>query len=126
MLSYTILAIAILLGYTTTVATSLVMTMGIAAGAAKFVVRDYCVRGPYKLLHELLWFLCSVLGGFVASMAGMGITEWKAKLGLSGFLVFMLWRNTWEARQRGTAHQILITVLTVAGVLTGYALQKRF
>ena len=126
MISYTIITIAILLGYTTTVAASLLATMGVAAGAPAFVARDYRVRSPYKFLHEALWFMCALLGGVVASLAGMGVAEWKAKVGLTAFLLLMLWRNSWEARQRGTAHQILISLLTVAGVICGYAVAKRF
>lgn len=125
MVNYTIIAIAILLGYTTTVSISLLTTMGIAAGAPAFVVRDYRVRGAYKWLHEALWLLAAVLGGVVAALAGVGISEWKAKLGLCALLLLMLWRNTWEARQRGTAHQILISVLTVVGVFCGYLLARR-
>ena len=121
MLTNAILGIAILLGYTATVLTSMVTTMGIAAGAPQVVVRDYRIRGRYKFLHEALWFFSAVLGGFVTSMASMGMAEWKAKLGLSAVLLLVMWRNSWEARQRGTAHQILISLLTVAGVLCGYA-----
>ena len=40
MLSYTIIILAILLGYATTVLTSFVLTMGIAAGAPGFVALD--------------------------------------------------------------------------------------
>ena len=126
MLSYAIIGLAVLVGYTVTVSMALVATMGIASGAPQFTVRDHRVRGPYKLLHEVIWFACALTGGFVASMAGMGVYVWKAELGLSAALLLMLWRNTWEARQRGTAHQILISLLTVAGVLSGYALQHRF
>lgn len=126
MVNYTIIAMAILLGYTTAVAVSLITTMGIAASAPAFVVRDFRVRSPYKMLHEILWFLGALLGGLVTALAGMGISEWKAKLGLCVLLVLMLWRNSWEARQRGTAHQIFISVLTVAGVFCGYLLSRRF
>lgn len=125
MISYAIIGLAILLGYAVTVTSSLLATMGITAGAPQFAVHDFRVRGSYKFVHELIWFCCALLGGFVASMAGMGVYVWKAEFGLSAFLLLMLWRNTWEARQRGTAHQILISVLTVAGVLGGYALQRR-
>ena len=125
MISYAIIGLAILVGYMVTVTTALVATIGIASGAPAFVVRDYRVRPGYKWLHETIWFVCATLGGFVASMAGMGVYVWKAELGLSAALLLMLWRNTWEARQRGTAHQILISLLTVAGFFTGYALQHR-
>ncbi len=126
MISYAIIGLAVLLGYMTTVMLSLLATMGIASGVPRFVVRDYRVRGSYKLLHEVIWFVCALLGGVVAGKAGMGVFVWKAELALCAFLLFMLWRNTWEARQRGTAHQILISVLTVGGVLSGFALQQRF
>ncbi len=125
MLSYAIIGLAILVGYMVTVGTALVATIGIASGAPNFTVSGYRVRNSYKVLHESIWFVCAMLGGFVASMADMGVYVWKAELGLSAALLIMLWRNTWEARQRGTAHQILISLLTVAGVLAGYALERR-
>ena len=125
MISYAIMAMAVLLGYLTTVLLSLVATIGIASGAPRFAVRDFRVRTPYKWVHELVWFLCALLGGVVASKAGMGVLVWKAELLLSGVLLLILWRNTWEARQRGTAHQIVISVATVVGVILGFVVQQR-
>ena len=39
--------------------------------------------------------------------------------------VTMLWRNSWEARQRGMAHQILMSLVSIVGVVAGYELAKR-
>ena len=97
--------------------------MGIASASPRFVVANYRVRSSYKVTHELMWFFCVLIGGFVTARVGMGMSQWRQELGLSGVLLLMLWRNTWEARQRGTAHQILISLLTVAGVMAGFVLR---
>ena len=126
MINYTIIGLAVLAGYIATVLGSLVTTMGLTTAMPRFVVADHKVRGAYKLAHELLWLLCTILGGFVTARVGMGVAIWKQEFLLIGVLVLMLWRNTWEARQRGTAHQILISLLTVAGVLAGFSLRFKY
>jgi hypothetical protein len=36
----------------------------------------------------------------------------------------MLWINTWEARQRGIAHQLLMSVVSLLGVAAGFKLKS--
>lgn len=126
MMGYAVLGLSVLVGYCVTVACALIGTMGIASAAPRFVIANHRVRGGYKLVHEALWLLCVVIGGFAAARIGMGLLQWRQELLLTAVLLFMLWRNTWEARQRGTAHQTLISLLTVAGVLAGFSLRNRF
>ena len=126
MIGYALLGLSVLAGYCVTVLCALVGTMGLASAAPRFVIADHRVRGSYKLTHEAMWLLCVVLGGLVTARVGMGMSQWRQEVALAGALLVMLWRNTWEARQRGTAHQILISLLTVAGVLIGFSLRNRF
>ncbi len=125
MIEYAILGLSVLSGYCMTVACALLGTMGIASAAPGFVVANHRVRGSYKLTHEAMWFFCVIIGGFVTARVGLGMSQWRQEVGLIGVLVLMLWRNTWEARQRGTAHQILISLLTVAGVLVGFSIRNK-
>ncbi len=125
MIGYAILGLSVLAGYCMTVACALIGTMGIASAAPRFVVADHRVRGTYKLTHEAMWFCCVVVGGFVTARVGLGMSEWRQEIGLIGVLELILWRNTWEARQRGMAHQIVISLLTVAGVLIGFSIRNR-
>ena len=126
MIEYAILGLSVLAGYCVTVACALIGTMGIASAAPQFVIANHRVRRGYKLTHEAMWFLCVIAGGFVTARMGMDISQWLQELFLIGVLLYMLWRNTWEARQRGTAHQILISLLTVGGVLLGFSVRNRY
>ena len=123
MFAYAVIGLSVLVGYLMTVLCALVMTIGIASASPKFVMSDYRVRTSYKLVHELMWLLCVIAGAYATAKIGMGVQTMEQKLALCAVLIFMLWRNTWEARQRGTAHQILISVLTVVGVWGGFGLR---
>ena len=125
MIEYAVLGLSVLAGYCMTVACALIGTMGIASAAPRFVVANHRVREPYKLTHEAMWLFCVIVGGFVTARVGLGMSQWRQEIGLVGALILILWRNTWEARQRGLAHQILISCLTVAGVLIGFSIRNK-
>ena len=125
MIGYAILGLSVLAGYCMTVVCALIGTMGIASAAPRFVIANHRVRASYKLTHEAMWFCCVLIGGFVTARVGLGMSQWRQELGLIAVLLLMLWRNTWEARQRGTAHQILISLLTVAGVMIGFMVRNK-
>ena len=125
MIGYAILGLSVLVGYCMTVLCALVGTMSIASAAPRFVIANYRVRSTYKFTHEVMWFFCVVIGGFVTARVGLGMSEWRQEIGLCVVLLVMLWRNTWEARQRGMVHQILISVLTIAGVLVGFSVRNK-
>ena len=125
MFVYSIIGLSVLAGYVVAVFCALVMTMGIASAAPRFVLADHRITNSYKLLHELLWLVCVAIGAYVTAKVGMGVQVSKQELALSAVLIFMLWRNTWEARQRGTAHQILMSLLTLVGVWLGFMARTR-
>lgn len=121
-----VIGVGLALGYCLVVLLSLMATMAIASGARGFVVRDHCFRPVYKLTMELVWTVASVVAGFAAAaVAGPGVVGWASGAALAGALILVLWTNTWEARQRGLPHQILLTLLTSAGVLGGVYLRLR-
>ncbi len=125
MVNLVIIGLAVLAGYLVTVACALVGTMALASSVPNFVIVDNRVRGGYKFVHELMWLLCTVIGAYSAARIGMRVQAHRQEALLIAVLLLVLWRNTWEARQRGTAHQILISLLTVIGVVGGFALEAR-
>ena len=122
MVELIVVGLAVLAGYIVAVSLILLSTMAIASAAPRFVIANHRVRGSYKLLHECMWFLSTMSGAVVTARIGAEVQPIRLVLVLSGTLLSILWWNTWEARQRGIAHQVLITILTVAGVVAGVSL----
>ena len=121
-----VIGVGLALGYCLVVVLSLMATMAIASAARGFVVKDFCLRPAYKLTMALFWTVAAVAAGFVAAtVAGPGAVGWLTGVALAGALILVLWTNTWEARQRGLPHQILLTLLTSVGVLSGVYLRLR-
>lgn len=119
------MALAIAVGYGVTVVISLILTFAVTVALPKFVEADYLIRNGYKLVHEGFWLVAAAVGGYVTAAVVKGIHPLVTELALMAALIWVLWDNSWEARQRGMAHQVLITALTVVGVAGGYVLQTR-
>ncbi len=118
------MGLALAAGYTATVAISMVLTFAVAMAMPRFVEGDHLIRNGYKVVHELFWLVGATTGGYVAAIIVKGIHPQVTELGLVACLIWVLWDNSWEARQRGMAHQVLITTFTVVGVAGGYLLAK--
>lgn len=116
----------LLVGYSVAVAIFLVVTLGLASAAPRFAVQEYRLRTGYKLLQEILWTGCTSLGGFAAALVVGGIYTLGAAALLSALLIAVLWKNSWEARQRGLAHQLLMSMATVTGVGFGFVMAHGF
>lgn len=125
MIGHFICLFAAIVGYLVTAALSLGGTMVLTSTAPGLVVSAHRLRAPYKLAHEGLWFICVLLGSLAAAWCGSLADRREQEVLLLAALLLALWRNTWEARQRGTAHQLLISALTIAAVLAGFALEQR-
>ena len=123
MVELIVIGLAVLAGYIVAVGLILLSTMAIASAMPRFVVQNFRVCGKYKFLHEFMWFLSTTAGTFVAARIASDVQPIRLALVLGAALLIILWRNTWEARQRGIAHQVLISVLTVAGVFAGISLK---
>ncbi len=121
-----VVSVGLALGYCLVVVSSLMATMAIASAARGFVVKNHCIRPAYKVAMDLFWTAVVVAAGFTAAtVAGPGVVGWLTGAVLAGLLILVLWTNTWEARQRGLPHQILLTLLTCVGVLAGVYLRLR-
>jgi hypothetical protein len=126
MITGTLVALALLLGYGFTVASSMVATFGLTSASPGFVAREHRVTAGYKRLQALIWFGCVTLGAFVTGVVAQGTYPLMAGTLLAVALIAVLWLNTWEARQRGMAHQILMSLVTIVGVMAGYRLAGHF
>lgn len=119
------MALAIAAGYTVTVAISMVLTFAVTLSRPRFVEADYLIRNGYKLVHELFWLLAAGVGGYTTAYIVKAIHPMVTEAALMGVLIWILWDNSWEARQRGMEHQVVITACTVIGVAGGYIMQRQ-
>jgi hypothetical protein len=126
MIAATQIVVSLILGYGLAVGCLLVATFGLTSASPAFVAKGYRITAGYKRLQALVWLLCSAAGGFVTCVVAQGLRPWVVPFVLAAAFIGMLWRNTWEARQRGMAHQILMSVVSIVGVATGYALAEHF
>jgi hypothetical protein len=120
-----LVAAALALGYAVAVGLSMAATFGVTAASPGFVAREHRIRPAYKLVQELLWLLCATAGGFVTAAVSGVTMPWFSGAVLAGIMIVVLWTNTWEMRQRGPVHQVLMSVVSIAGVAAGYILWMR-
>jgi hypothetical protein len=125
MITAVLIASALALGYAVAVGLSMAATFGITAASPSFVIKEHRIRQGYKLVHDLLWLVCATAGGFVTASVSGGTMPWFSGALLAGAMIFVLWTNTWEMRQRGAVHQILMSLVSAAGVAAGYMLWMR-
>ncbi len=126
MITGTWIAVALLLGYSVTVACALAVTFGLTSSSPAFAITAHRVTVSYKRLQLLIWLVCVTLGACVTSAVARGTEPLITASCLAVILVAMLWMNTWEARQRGLGHQLLMSLTSVAGVVAGYQLAGRY
>ncbi len=125
MITVIFLSIALLFGYATTVLLSMAVTFAVTSISKNFVVRDFKIRARYKLLQETTWLPCTIAGGYVASFISSGVSQWIAGAAFIAVLAGVLWTNAWEMRQRGVPHQVIMTVISIAGTVIGFMLRIR-
>ena len=125
MITGTLIAVALVLGYALVVGLSMAATFGITKAAPGLVMKNYRLKSSYKFLQDLMWLVCVMVGAYVTALIAGTIHPWFVGSLLAGSLIAVLWSNMWEMRQRGMAHQILMTVISVAGVAAGYVLGLR-
>ena len=113
MITGTLILVAVLLGYGMAVGCSLVATFGLTSASPEFVAREHRITAGYKRMQSLIWLVCVTAGGFVTCAVAQGTNQWEVGSLLAASLIGMLWLNTWEARQRGMAHQILMSLVSI-------------
>jgi hypothetical protein len=125
MITDVLIAAALALGYALAVGLLMAATFGITAVSPTFVTKEYRIRQSYKLVHDLVWLVCATVGGFVTAAVSRATMPWFSGALLAGAMILVLWTNTWEMRQRGSAHQVLMSLMSAAGVAAGYLLWIR-
>lgn len=125
MITVIFLSIALLFGYATTVILSMATTFAITLTSKNFVVKDFKIRRRYNLVQDLLWLPCVIPGAYVTSWVGSALSQWMTGATLIAVLVGVLWANAWERRQRGIPHQIVMTLMSVAGVVIGFMIRLK-
>ncbi|MCU1320519.1 MAG: hypothetical protein JWM43_168 [Acidobacteriaceae bacterium] len=122
MITGTLIAVALILGYVLTVLCSLAATFALTSASPKFVSRDFKITAGYKRVQTLIWLPCVTAGAFVTCAIAQTNHPLMAAALLAIVLMGVLWFNTQEAQQRGIAHQMLMSVVTLAGAAAGYSL----
>jgi hypothetical protein len=126
MIVWTQISVALVLGYALAIGVLLVATFGLTGAVPPgFVVKHHRITPQFKRVQALVWLICVTAGAFVTCVVAQGEHPWLVPALLAAAFVWVLWNNTWEARQRGMAHQLLMSVVSVAGVVAGYALGAR-
>ncbi len=125
MMNFVATLLAALAGYLLILLLVLAGTMTLTASAPQLVASaDHRLRPAYKAAQLLLWTVCVLVGAFATAWLGKRFNQTEQAIALVAVLLLVLWRNTWEARQRGTAFQVLISLFTVAAVVGGFVLQN--
>ena len=116
MITGTLIALALLLGYLVAVGLSMAVTFGITRAAPDFVASEHMLRTGYRLLQAVAWTACVIVGSYLSAVvASITMRPWFVGGLLAALLVLVLWSNTWEVRQRGLGHQLLMSAATAAG-----------
>jgi hypothetical protein len=121
MISATLLLFALLLGYAVSVSLLLALTFAFRS-TPDLILSGSRIQPRFKVIQQLLWLFSCIAGGFVTALIG-ATRPWIAALALIAVLVFMLWKNDTEARQRGFVHQVAISIVTALGVVIGFAIR---
>jgi hypothetical protein len=116
------IAFALFLGYVVAVGLSMAATFGMSAASSSFVSKDNRITTKYKYAQDAVWLVCATAAGYVAALVNGASYRWVVGPGLVMILVGVLWLNAWEMRQRGLGHQLVMTVISAAGVAIGFLL----
>lgn len=123
MITGTLIALALILGYLVAAGLSMLVTFAVAKASPEFVARDHMLKTGYRFFQAAVWMVCVTVGGYLSALVGaVAMRSWLADALLAALLILVLWSNTWEARQRGLIHQFLMSAVTLAGVAAGHYL----
>jgi len=126
MINGTFILFALALGYTVAVGLLMLATFGITKAAPAFVVKDHLLKPRYRFLQEFIWLVCVTVGSYASAWVAVLTTHpWFVAVALIFVLLVILWSNTWEMAQRGLGHQIVISIVTIAGVCAGFTVHLR-
>jgi hypothetical protein len=126
MITGTLIVLALLLGYLVAVGLAMAVTFGVAKAAPDFIASDHMLKTGYRLFQVVTWTTCVIVGSYLSALvASTTMRPWLVGGLLATLLLLVLWSNTWEVRQRGLGHQLLMSAATIAGAGAGYYLALR-
>jgi hypothetical protein len=121
MISITLIAVSLILGYVIAVGLSMVFVFGFVRILPSLVRQDHRLSGIYLLLQDGIWFVSAAAAGYAASwIAVESSAPWAGAALLGVVLVGAMWRNTEEVMQRGLIHMLLASGCAFAGVAAGF------
>lgn len=123
MITGTLIAVALIFGYLVAVGLSMMATFGITKTAPGFVVKDFRLKNRYKLAQQMVWLVCVTTGAALSAVVSApAMHPWFVGALLAVLFVAVPWTNPWETRQRGLGQQLVMSIVSVAGVAAGYYL----
>jgi hypothetical protein len=126
MVTGTFIVVALMVGYIVAVGLSMAASFGIAKAAPGFVVKDHVLKPSYRIAQEIIWLLCVTVGAYLSAwMTEISLRPMLVAVLLAISLVGILWINTWEMSQRGMGHQIVMSLVSIAGVCAGFTLRLK-
>ena len=126
MINGTFILFALALGYAVAVGLLMLATFGITKAAPAFVEKEHLLKARYRFLQEFIWLICVAVGSYASAWVAVLTTHpWFVAVTLIAVLLVILWSNTWEMAQRGLGHQMVMSIVTIAGVCVGFAIHLR-
>ena len=126
MFSAALIFVSLCIGYLLVIGLVGLTTYGIAVMTPSLAVRNRRVTLFFNFLQDIIWLGASILGGFVVATGAAEASPRMAVAVLALFLLFVVWRNMSEARERGLIHMLLTSILIIAGIYEGYSLHLRY
>jgi len=118
------MALALTVGYVSTVLTFFLLSFAITSTAPHFVSDPGRFRPSYLLVNCMVWTVCAVLGGYAAATISSAWFPWLPVSVLGVSLVVLTWYHPIEAhRQLVGLSRILMSVFSALGVALGFFLQ---
>lgn len=125
MFSAALIFVSLCIGYLLVVGLVGLTTYGIAVMQPGLAVRNRRVTLLFNLLQCIIWLIASTLGGFIVATGTAEASPRVAVGALALILLFVVWRNMNEARERGMILMLLTSIFIVAGICEGYSLHLR-
>ncbi|MDE1177864.1 MAG: hypothetical protein PW789_14895 [Edaphobacter sp.] len=123
MLSAALILVSFLMGYIVVVSLIAFSNFVIPTYLRTFAVRNNQLSTGYKLLQDLLWLVCSLIGGYIVVAGSIEARPRITAILLAVALLIVMWRNMSEVRQRGLFHMMLSSLGIIIGVAGAYLLQ---
>ncbi|HEY8997068.1 MAG TPA: hypothetical protein VIM60_04185 [Edaphobacter sp.] len=125
MFSAALIFVSLCISYLLVIGTVGLTTYGVAVMSPSLAVSNRRLTLFYNFFQDIVWLAASIVGGFVVTTGAAEASPRMAAAILGLILLFVVWRNMSEARERGMIHMLLTSIFIVAGIYEGYSLHLR-